>query len=57
MFYAAWLMSAFIQPVNALAFVTDGVHWGTGDFAYLRNGMFVASARGRHRLAADQPIL
>ncbi|MBE2221190.1 MAG: MATE family efflux transporter, partial [Anaerolineae bacterium] len=45
-FTAAWLMSAFVQPVNSLAFVTDGVHWGTGDFAYLRNGMFIATAVG-----------
>jgi MATE family multidrug resistance protein len=45
-FFAAWLMSAVVQPVNALAFVTDGVHWGTGDFAYLRNGMFAASLLG-----------
>ena len=45
-FSAAWLMSAFIQPVNSLAFVTDGVHWGTSDFAYLRNGMFVATIVG-----------
>lgn len=45
-FSAAWLVSAFIQPVNALAFVTDGVHWGTGDFAYLRNGMFIATGLG-----------
>jgi MATE family multidrug resistance protein len=45
-FTAAWIMSAFIQPVNSLAFVTDGVHWGTSDFAYLRNGMFVATIVG-----------
>jgi MATE family multidrug resistance protein len=42
-FTAAWVMSAFIQPVNSLAFVTDGVHWGTADFAYLRNAMFIAT--------------
>jgi multidrug resistance protein, MATE family len=41
-FLSAWLVSAAVQPVNALCFATDGIHWGTRDFAYLRNGMFVA---------------
>jgi MATE family multidrug resistance protein len=45
-FTAAWVMSAFIQPVNSLAFVTDGIHWGTADFAYLRNAMFIATGVG-----------
>ncbi len=45
-FSGAWLMSAFLQPVNSLAFVTDGVHWGTADFAYLRNAMFIATGLG-----------
>ena len=35
-----------VQPINALAFVTDGIHWGTGDFRYLRNAMFVATGAG-----------
>jgi MATE family multidrug resistance protein len=46
LFFAPWLMSAVVQPINAVAFVTDGVHWGTADFAYLRNGMFVATLVG-----------
>lgn len=45
-FYPAWLMSAFIQPINSLAFVTDGVHWGTSDFAYLRNAMLISTIFG-----------
>ncbi|MBW7882393.1 MAG: MATE family efflux transporter [Caldilineaceae bacterium] len=45
-FFSAWLLAAVIQPVNALAFVTDGIHWGTGDFRYLRNVMVVATGAG-----------
>lgn len=46
LFDAAWLVAIFVQPVNALAFVTDGVHWGTGDFAFLRNVMIIATGIG-----------
>ncbi len=45
-FFLPWLAAALVQPVNALAFVTDGIHWGTGDFAYLRNGVLLATAVG-----------
>lgn len=44
LFVGAWLISALSQPINAVAFLTDGVHWGTGDFAYLRNAMLLVSA-------------
>lgn len=42
-FIGAWFVSAIMQPINSLSFVTDGIHWGTGDFRYLRNGMFLAT--------------
>jgi multidrug resistance protein, MATE family len=42
-FGAAWWIAAVAQPLNALAFATDGIHWGTGDFRYLRNGMIIAT--------------
>jgi MATE family multidrug resistance protein len=29
-----------------LAFGTDGIHWGTADFRYLRNGVLVSTALG-----------
>lgn len=45
-FFLPWLVSALVQPVNALAFVTDGIHWGTGDFAYLRNAVVLATLCG-----------
>ncbi|MBW2436046.1 MAG: MATE family efflux transporter [Deltaproteobacteria bacterium] len=45
-FFAAWLMAVISQPVNALAFATDGIHWGTGDFRFLRNVMIAATAFG-----------
>jgi len=43
-FLASWGVSAISQPINSLAFLTDGVHWGTGDYRYLRNAMIVLSA-------------
>jgi MATE family multidrug resistance protein len=43
-FLASWGVSAISQPINSLAFLTDGVHWGTGDYRYLRNTMIVLSA-------------
>ena len=45
-FLSAWGISSLSQPINSLAFLTDGVHWGTGDFRYLRNAMFLASLAG-----------
>ena len=46
MFKPAWLVSALLQPFCGQAFVTDGIHWGTGDFAYLRNGVLLATVTG-----------
>ncbi|MDQ4077277.1 MAG: MATE family efflux transporter [Chloroflexota bacterium] len=45
-FYLAWLVAAAIQPLAALAFVTDGVHWGSGDFRFLRNAMLLSTGIG-----------
>ncbi|MCK4801517.1 MAG: MATE family efflux transporter [Anaerolineales bacterium] len=45
-FLPAWGVSAISQPINSLAFLTDGVHWGTGDFQYLSNAMLFSSAIG-----------
>ena len=45
-FSQAWWISALAQPINALAFGTDGVHWGTGDFRYLRNAVAVSTVIG-----------
>ena len=46
LFPAAWLAALLFQPINAFAFATDGIHWGTGDFRYLRNAMLGASTAG-----------
>jgi MATE family, multidrug efflux pump len=45
-FTIAWAIAAWSQPLNAIAFATDGIHWGTGDFSYLRNGMIFATSIG-----------
>ena len=42
-FGRAWLIAALSQPLAALAFVTDGIHWGTGDYTFLRNAMLTAT--------------
>jgi MATE family multidrug resistance protein len=39
MFFPAWYAAILMQPANALAFASDGLHWGSGDFRYLRNVM------------------
>jgi MATE family multidrug resistance protein len=46
MFGAAWLAYALAQPANALAFVTDGIHWGTSDYGFLRNVTIASTAAG-----------
>lgn len=46
LYSAAWLPAAAAQPLNALSFVTDGIHWGAGDYRYLRNGMLLSSGLG-----------
>jgi len=43
LFAPAWGVAALLQPLAALAFVTDGIHWGTGDFRYLRNAVTCAT--------------
>jgi|GEM_PF-6529905 len=46
MFTSAWFVAALAQPVSALAFVTDGIHWGTADYSYLHNVITLATISG-----------
>ncbi len=58
LFFPAWFVSLLIQPVNALAFVTDGIHWGTGDFRFLRNVVilaFIVGAAGLMLIDVSSP--
>jgi MATE family multidrug resistance protein len=61
-FNAPWIIAALIQPVNALSFATDGIHWGTGDFRFLRNAMLlsatvgIAILAGTALLSPDTPL-
>ena len=41
-FIPAWAVSALSQPINSIAFISDGAHWGTGDYRFLRNAMIVS---------------
>ncbi|MBI9046551.1 MAG: MATE family efflux transporter [Anaerolineaceae bacterium] len=45
-FLPAWGISAINQPINAMAFLSDGVLWGIGDYPYLRNAMIAATLIG-----------
>ncbi len=45
-FHAAWIIASLSQPLNALAFITDGIHWGASDYRFLRNAMMMATAGG-----------
>jgi multidrug resistance protein, MATE family len=51
LFPAAWTVAAFVQPLAALAFATDGILWGAGDYPYMRNGMLIATTVGVAALA------
>ena len=42
-FEPAWMITCLFQPLNGIAFGTDGIHWGTGDFRFLRNVMTLAT--------------
>lgn len=50
-FRMAWWIAAAGLPVNAIAFATDGIHWGTADYRYLRNGMLLSTLAGALLLA------
>ncbi len=45
-FLGAWWVAALSQPLNSLSFVTDGIHWGTADYRFLRNAVGSATATG-----------
>lgn len=46
LFAAPWRIAAACQPISGLTFGTDGVHFGTGDFRFLRNVVLAALVAG-----------
>ncbi|MDK1081230.1 MAG: MATE family efflux transporter [Anaerolineae bacterium] len=54
-FLPAWALFSISLPINSLAFLTDGVHWGTGDYKYLRNAMVLATLVGFISLSIINP--
>ena len=50
-----WRMAAAIQPVSGLTFGTDGVHFGTGDFVFLRNSVIAALLVGGAMVLRTDP--
>jgi MATE family multidrug resistance protein len=55
LFAPAWWVAALAQPANGIAFVTDGIHWGTRDYRFLRNAMLASSGLGALLLFAWRP--
>lgn len=55
LFGSSWPILALTQPLNAVSFVTDGIHWGTKDYRYLRNAMGFATAVGVALLLCVDP--
>ena len=45
-FHLAWRICAVFMPLNSISFATDGIHWGTGDFRYLRNAVLASTSAG-----------
>jgi MATE family, multidrug efflux pump len=45
-FHMAWRICAVFMPLNSISFATDGIHWGTGDFRYLRNAVLASTSAG-----------
>ncbi len=46
LFPIPWRIAALTQPISGLTFGTDGVHFGTADFRFLRNAVLVALVAG-----------
>jgi MATE family multidrug resistance protein len=55
LFRTAWLPAALSLPLNALGFATDGIHFGTGDYRFLRNAMLLSTALGAAALLGIDP--
>ena len=48
----SWAIAALSQPLNAVSFGTDGIHWGTSDYRFLRNAMLLSTGAGAALLVA-----
>jgi len=48
----AWTIAALSQPLTAVSFGTDGIHWGTADYRFLRNAMLLSTGVGAALLFA-----
>ncbi len=55
-FYSGWLIVILMQPANSLSFVTDGIHWGTRDYRWLRNTMIIATSAGIIAITAMEKL-
>ena len=55
LFRSAWLPATLALPLNALGFATDGIHFGAGDYRFLRNAMLLCTALGAAALISIDP--
>ena len=55
LFRSPWRVAAAAQPVSGLTFGTDGVHFGSGDFVFLRNSVLAALLAGGAVIAVTDP--
>ena len=46
LFASPWIIAAACQPISGLTFGTDGVHFGSGDYRFLRNVVITALTLG-----------
>lgn len=54
-FRLAWRVLAASQVLGALSFVTDGLHWASRDYAFLRDVMLLATGVGALGIAWIDP--
>ena len=46
LFASPWTIAALSQPISGITFGSDGVHFGSGDFRFLRNVVLTALVAG-----------
>ena len=46
LFATPWVIAALSQPISGVTFASDGIHFGSGDFGFLRNAVLSAMAAG-----------
>ena len=53
---ASWAIAALSQPLAGVSFATDGIHWGSSDYRFLRNAMALSTGLGVGSLLALEAL-